>query len=362
MVRGKGLTVLFLVAALAAPAAGYEVMAPPEKGTPYAGDKQTLPYEDALDVADVILAGTAKTTGNGRFELAVTRVLRGKFEKKDAAVAYAGDFAEEPEAGKAVVLFCLEPAAGQLRLAADPPKGSGLALPGEKLVEKLLEAAKDPAKAYASADPAVKLSAAYRLARAWAAAPEGKKPALPAGLVETLIEGLAPGELRDRFVHSASRNALNLLLDADLNSNPACRYSVNDTEDGCKERAGFVRAAWEEALAAARKQAGVKPPEPPARPADEAERVRKLIAQLGADAWDRREEAQNALRALGKAIEKELEAGAASKDPEVSERCNQLLKAIRKPAGGDEPGPPRPAEPAFDLRRVRLVAGIAAGK
>jgi hypothetical protein len=357
LLQHRAILVPILALALSlATASAYEVVPPPEKGKPYPGDKQTLPYEDVLDIAQVVLVGAVKSVGEGKVELTAVEVLRGKFEAKEAAVAFSGKFGEqEPEKDKSMVVVCLQDPDGTLRLAGDPPKGGGWVMEGRKLAEALLEAAKDPAKGFESKDPAVRISSAYRLSRAWLAAPEGKRPKLPTGLVDALIEGLKPEDLRGRNVNAAARNAINLLLDCDISQ--LCRYSVTAPDT---DRAGWVenvQAAWAVAAAAA-KQAGAKAPvqEPPK--AEEAERIAKLIAQLGDAEWARREEAQGVLKGMGRKIERELEAGAKSKDAEVAGRCAELLKGLRNPRG-DEPaeGPP---EPVFDAKRVKALieAGV----
>ncbi|HOX06287.1 MAG TPA: hypothetical protein PK280_07790 [Planctomycetota bacterium] len=335
----------------------YEVVPAPEKGKPYPGDKQTLPYEDVLDISQVVLAGTVKSAADGRLELTAVQVLRGKFEARDVVVTFSGRFGEqEPEKDKPAVVLCLLGEDGALRMAADPPKGGGWVVEGRKLAEALIEAAKDPTKGFESKDPAVKISSAYRLARAWLAAPEGRRPKLPAGLVDALIDGLNPGDLSGRNVNAASRNAINLLLDCDISQ--LCRYSVTAPDADRSAWAEGVREAWAAAAVAAGKAGARAPAVDPPKGAD-AERVSKLIAQLGDDEWARREEAQGALRAMGRKVEAALEEGAKSKDAEISGRCAELLKALRNPRGGGETGEGA-AVPAFDAKRVRALVEAGA--
>jgi hypothetical protein len=333
-------------------AAALEILPPPDKGKPYPGDKQTLPYEDVLDISDLVLAGTLKSVDEGKLELAVEKVLRGKFEGKEAAVAFSGKFDDPaPEADKPAVLFCLRLADGTLRLAADPPKGGGWLAEGEKLAEALVEASKDPAKGYASKDPAIRLSSAYRLASVWLAAPEGKKPKLPADIVETLIDGLRPGDLRGRNVNAASRNAIIRLLDCDINTADIAGAPYGVTLDDANRKLGAdsLMKAWARAVADVKRMrldvAGAKPR------IDDAE-VDRLIKRLGDKEWAVREEAQKALLAMGKEILAKLTAGAESRDAEISERCRLIIDKLNNPDGG--PGGQQFQGKGFNLDRAKL--------
>ncbi len=342
-------------------ASSYELMPVPEKGKSYPGDKQTLPYEDILDIAQVVLSGTVKSVEGDRIELTGVQVLHGKFDGQEATVSFSGKFGEEsPDKDRSIVVLCLQDADGALRLAGDPPKGGGWVTEGRKLAEALLEASRDPAKGFESKTPAVQFSSAYRLARAWQAAPEGRKPKLPAGLVKVLIAGLEPDELRDRNVNAAARNALNVLLDNDISK--LCRYSVTAPDEDRSIRTESVREAWTASVAAALK-AGAKRPaaEPPKDGGKESEtdRAAGLIAQLGETEWARREEAQEALKAMGRKIEKQLEAGTKSRDAEIAVRCQELLDGLRPQK--DERSGEAPAAPLFDLKRVGALIEAGAG-
>lgn len=323
----KCLAVLALAAACSAPAPAYETMPRPEKGRPYPGNNQTVPYEDVLDISDLALTGRVLESGAGVVKIAVERVLRGKLEAKEVEVAYEGEFGEGVlDKDKSVTFFCLRGGGDRLRLAADPPKGGGLVAEGPALVEKLAEAAADPAKGYASNDEAVRLSAAYRLARAWLAAPAEKRPKPPGDLVETLIGGLLPGELRGRNVNAAARNAINLLFDCDIN--PAFRYSVNAEDTDRQEAAEAMMEAWNEAVKLAAEVRARQAKEAPPDQAAEEARARRLVEQLGSAEWALRQEAHDALRKMGKAAVAAVTAGTASKDAEIGEACKGLVKEL----------------------------------
>src|SRR5512135_3530975 len=64
------------------------------------------------------------------------------------------------------------------------------------------------------------------------------------------------------------------------------------------------------------------------RPAPD-EQVARLIRELGADDFGTRERATVELRKLGAAAEAELERAARSRDPEVRDRSEMLLREIR---------------------------------
>lgn len=245
----------------------FDLVPAPEKGKPWPGNKQNLPYEDVMDTSDLIITGTVKAREDGKVKLADVKVLRGKYDKTEAEIIHASLFLEsEVDKEKSATFLCLVQEDGTLRLAGDPPKGGGLVIPGPALVACLIEAAKDPAKGYESTNTAVKLSSAYRLARAWVAAPEDKKPKLPADIMDTLLEGLTSDPLRDRNVNSAARNAINLLLDADINKQ--FKYSVNAPEFTRDDKASDVKIGWRETVKAVQAQRKAKAegkPEPTSR-------------------------------------------------------------------------------------------------
>jgi hypothetical protein len=64
------------------------------------------------------------------------------------------------------------------------------------------------------------------------------------------------------------------------------------------------------------------------------ERARKLVARLGADSFQEREQAQKELIALGKVARPELERAVRSTDVEVARRAKLCLKAIKNPKHG----------------------------
>jgi hypothetical protein len=170
-----------------------EAPAGPAKGEPYPGDGGPIDYEDVLDRSDLVLAGKVTKLADGQVELEDVTALRGEFADKTARIAFTGSWTDTPYqppvAGRVGVFFCLRDKGGALRLAGNPPRGGGFVAEGPELAGKLLEAAKDPRKGYESKDAAVRLSSACRLAKAWAAAPDDKKPEPPAGIIEVCLAG-----------------------------------------------------------------------------------------------------------------------------------------------------------------------------
>ncbi|HOX05827.1 MAG TPA: hypothetical protein PK280_05455 [Planctomycetota bacterium] len=326
-----------------------EAPAAPAKGEPFPGDGGPIDYEDVLDRADLVLAGTVAKLTDGQVELEDVRALRGEFAEKTARVGFAGSWADTPYqppvAGRAGAFLCLRDKGGALRLAGNPPRGAGFMPEGSALASKLLEAAKDPRKGYESKDAAVRLSSACRLAKAWTAAPEDKKPELPAGIVEVLLAGMEPGDLQGRQVNSAARYALNSLLACDLNK--LVRYSTNGSDESCRACAARAREIWQRTVARIEeRRSGAKPPPPPAPDEKEAQAA-KLVTQLGDNSFEKREAAQAELVRLGKPAVKAVEEGTRSKDPEISTRCTAILEAL-KAAGAAVP----PKEMLFDLDRA----------
>ena len=339
------LSVLALAPLGSAPVAG-EVGPAPAEGDPFPGDGGPINYEDVLDRSDLVLAGKVTKVADGRLDLEVAKVLRGELTGKSASLSFAGSWADTPYQppveGQAGAFFCLRGKDGRLRLAGNPPRGGGFAAEGPELVEKLIEAARDPRQGYQSKDPAVRLSSACRLVKVWAAAEAGKRPELPADLVEVLLDGLDPGPLRGRQVNSAARYALNTLLSCDLNR--LAKYSTNQDDATRKARAALAREIWQRTVAKVQERRGAGP----ARPApDENEaKAARLVAPLGDGDYQRRETAQQALAEMGKPALKAVEEGARSKDAEIADRCRRLLETLR--AGGTAP----PAEVTFDLDRA----------
>ncbi len=330
---------------LSASFAAAGVPAKPEAGDPYPSGPSTVPYEDVLDHCDVALSGKVKTLGARNIVLEVSKVHKGKFDGKTATIFFDGrwtalsDSMKPPRKGKAGTFLCIRSKKGELILAGNPPKGGGLVEEGPALLEKLLVAAKDPAKGFASKDRSVRISSAYRLARAWLAAPRDKKPTLPAGLMEALLEGLAADKLRGRHVNSGSRDAINNLLNCSLIK--MCRYSVNHKERERTKRAEKVTKIWKRTVEAVRqRRAGGGGPKVDRD--TRLEQARKqavaLVKKLGADGYEDREAADKALRRMGKPALEAVKEGLASKDVEIADRCKEILavlaKGVSKSSGG----------------------------
>ncbi len=345
-----------------ASAAGFP--AKPKAGDPYPSGPSTVPYEDVLDHCDLALSGKIKKLEAKSIELEVAKVHKGKHEGKTATIAFDGrwtalsDSIKPPREGATGAFLCIRTKEGKLILAGDPPKGGGFVEEGSALLEKLLVAARDPAKGFASKDLAVKTSSAYRLARAWLAAPKDKKPKLPAGLMEVLVKGLAFDKLRGRHVNAACRDAINNMLNCSIIK--ICHYSVNHDELKRNSRAEELAETWQRTVEAVRKRRGGKPG--PVKP--EAERIKaarkraaELVKQLGADGYDDREKADKALRAMGKVALEAVKAGSESKDVEIADRCKGILAALAKGVSG-----PAGTKAKFDLDLAEPFVPKAAKK
>jgi hypothetical protein len=109
---------------------------------------------------------------------------------------------------------------------------------------------------------------------------------------------------------------------------------------GVKERGPGSPSAAVPVPAAAEKPAPAKAPEPAAPPRPEAApaptapvpaeaRVAALIARLGADDWQTREQAGNELVAIGQPAVAALEAARKSPDAEVARRAGETIERIK---------------------------------
>jgi len=336
----------------------------PEPAKPYAGIGYVVPYEDVLDHATVILVGKVtkavtpkseyvggeKKDFPGVVTVQVEKVLRGEVKEPVATVLYGGGAAlagiESPK--KSCAFLCIRNRDGALALAGDPPEGGGLVREGPELVAKLLEAAADPQKGYASADFAVKLSSGCRLARAWLAKPAAERSEPPAGLVEVLLEGLRPTELRGGNVNASARDALNLLFNCNLNS--LAQYSVRHGGVRRTQLADDVAKIWERTVQAVRDRRVERARNPQDGPSAAELEVARLIKKLASDSYPEREAAQQAILKIGKPALAQVRAGAKSDDENVAAHCKVLLLII------DEL-PPLTVTPtgeisAFDLDRA----------
>ena len=312
----------------------------PPKGTPYPEGPQTVPYEDVLDHCDVLLVGEIKRLTGDAVEVKVQKVLKGEFKGESASIGFSGRWAgsiesmKKPEIGQAGAFMCILKG-DKLILAGNPPKGGGFIEEGEKLAVKLLEAAKDPAKGFASKDPSVRLSSAYRLTRAWIKAPADAKPKLPDGVMDVLVAGLEPDEMRGRHVGAGARNCMNTIFACNINT--LFHYSVNHDEGSRDTGAAAVREGWERTVKAVRKRRGEngggKKPDKDKLASEAAD----LVKKLGSDDYDTRENADHALRKMGKLAMAALREGARSGDVEISDRCKAILKALERGDGSELP-------------------------
>jgi hypothetical protein len=332
----------------------------PAKGTPYPEGPQTIPYEDVLDHCNLLLVGEVKRLTADSVEIKVAKVLKGKYEGEAATIGFKGRWAgsiqsmKKPEIGHSGAFMCLAKD-GKLIIAGEPPKGGGFIEEGEKLAVKLLEAAKDPAKGFESKDPAVRLSSAYRLTRAWIKAPADAKPKLPAGVVKVLADGLTPDEMRGRHVSAVARNCINTIFACNINR--LFGYSVNHDETSRDTTADAVKEAWERTVARVRKRrtdGGGNAKDPDRR--DLAAKAADLVKKLGSEDYDVREGADRDLRKMGKLAMEAVRKGAASKDVEVAERCKAILTALERGDGSEMPAD----EKVFNLELAEPFVPAAA--
>ena len=347
------LAALGLAAALARAAGGFEMPARPAPEKPYGGG-YVLPYEDALDHCQLVLAGKVskhappraeyvdgqKKESPGSFVLAVEQVLRGELKDKQATVRYGGGalLAGVDKPDKLCVFLCLRGKGGELWLAGDPPGGGGFISEGPELAGKLLAAAADPEKGYRSEDFAVKLSSACRLARAWLARPAAERPAPPAGLVEVLLEGLRPGALRGPNVNASARDALNLLLDADLNA--LAEHSVRTGSVRRTKLAEDTARVWERTAQAVRDRRAERARKPADGPTKLDEEIARLIRKLGSESYPEREAAQQALLKIGKPALKQVQAGTKDPNEHVADHCRLLVALFdEQPQTSPDRGP-----------------------
>jgi hypothetical protein len=319
--------------------AGVRATEKPAKGKPYPGGPSTMPYEELLDHCDLIITGKVKEIARGKVDVVDAKALKGEYKGDRAVIHFSGSFnrgmtmlsAKPPRAGQDGTFFCLKSDGGKLILAGDPPKGGGHLEEGPELVKKLLEAAKDPKKGFGSKDFAVRFSSAYRLVRAWLAAPEGEKPQLPPGVMETLIAGLVPDKLRGRHVNAAARNCINRALKCNILT--LTRYSVNQDALKRGDSAEKVKDIWERTVRGIKARRAGRP-DPDASPKVDGSKAAKLAAELvkklGSDDYATREDADKRLREIGKPAIPAVTAGRDAKDVEVADRCKAILAYIAK--------------------------------
>jgi hypothetical protein len=352
--------------------AAFELPPRPEKDKPYAGANYVVPYEDVLDHAQLILVGTVSKHVSprgevvdgerkefpGSFVLTVEKVLRGELKEKEVTVRYGGGALLEgvDKAGKVCAFLCIRNAAGEICLAGDPPGGGGFVGEGPELVDKLLVAAADPVKGYASEDFAVKLSSGCRLARIWLAKPAAERPAPPAGLIEVLLEGLRPVALRGPNVSASARDALNLIFDCNLNT--LAEYSVKTRGVRRTKLAEDVAKIWERTVTAVRDRRAERARKPSDGPTKTDEEVARLIKKLGSENYPEREAAQQALLKIGKAALPQVQAGVKDQNEHIADHCKLLVALYdEQPTTGADKGPA-----AFNLDRAEPFVSAGEGK
>jgi len=345
---------MLLAAAAARPAAGFELPPRPADGKAYGGTDYVVPYEDVLDHSRLVLVGKVsrhapprtEVVGNERREspgtlvLAVEKVLRGELKEREVTVSYGGDALLEglPKPDQPCAFLCIRNRDGGLCLAGDPPGGGGFVREGPELAEKLLAAAADPQKGYASADFAVRLSSACRLARAWISRPAAGRPAPPEGLVEVLLDGLRPATLRGANVNASARDALNLLLDADLNA--LAEHSVRTGSVRRTKLAEDTARVWERTAQAVRDRRAERARKPADGPTKLDEEIARLIRKLGSESYPEREAAQQALLKIGKPALKQVQAGTKDPNEHVADHCRLLVALFdEQPQTSPDRGP-----------------------
>jgi len=309
------------------------------KGEPLPASQRHVPYEDVLDHCDLVLAGKVinqifyqpgvsieQKEVLGRVDLEVQRVLRGKYANKVARIVHGTAYLGKMSDAKRVYVFlCVQGADGKLRLAGEPPLGGGYVSEGLPLMEKLLEAARDPAKGYQSKDFAVKLSSAYRLTRAWLSTPAKDRPAPPPGLMKTLLGGLRAYQHRlSQNVEAASWHAISALFDCDIKS--IWEYPPEMKKGRRTKFANDVTAAWERTKTSVRERRVERANRP--KPAKFRAEVGALIEKLGSDNFREREAARYALVRIGRPALKQVRESTKSENPRVASGCRLLAMLI----------------------------------
>ena len=310
----------------------------PRKGEPLPASQRYVPYEDVLDHCDLVLAGKVinqipyqpavsieQKEGLGRVDLEVQKVLRGKYTNKVAKIVHGTAYLGRMNNPKRIYVFmCVQGADGKLRLASDPPMGGGHVREGLPLMEKLLEAARDPAKGYQSKDFAVKLSSAYRLTRAWLSTPAKDRPAPPPGLVETLLGGLRAYQHRlSQNVDATSWHAISALFACDIKS--IWEYPPEMKKGRRTKFANDVTAAWEQTKTTVRERRAERANRTDPKLRTE---VAALIEKLGSNAYHERKAARYALIQIGRPALRQVREGAKSENSQVASGCRLLTMLI----------------------------------
>ncbi|MGQ9661056.1 MAG: hypothetical protein ACUVWX_01805 [Kiritimatiellia bacterium] len=312
----------------------------PARGEPFPGFGRCVPYEAVLDHCDLVLVGRVLRQERyepplsreqperlGRIELAVQEVLKGEFPRNMAVIVHgSGELTGVGDTNRLYCFLCLRCADGTLRLAGDPPEGGGFVMERPELMRGIIEAARDPLRAYASTNFSVRLSAAYRLARQWVALPREQRPPPPPFLIETLVEGLFPTEARGPNVNAAARDAINAVFECDIHK--IWEYSVRLRKGRRTKLATEVRDCWQrtrEAVLKRRKERAQVPGE------DNLALQRKiadLIQQLGSEDYPERQAAHDELLRIGRPALRQVEEGRMSENKRIAEGCRLLATLI----------------------------------
>jgi hypothetical protein len=314
---------------------------PPAKGEPFVARGRQIPYEDVLDHCDLVLAGKVTKRQRyqaelgleqpevlGRVELKVERALHGTYTNALAEIVHGtGNLGGVSDTNKVHVFMCLQAADGTLRLAGEPPLGGAHVWEGVPHMEKLLEAARDPAKGYQSSDFAVKLSSAYRLTRAWLAIPAEDRPAPPPRLMAVFLEGLwSYKHGLGRNADATAWNAINALFACDIRA--IWDYPPAMKRGRRSKLATDVAAAWKRTETAVRERRAERSKQigPDGRRLQVE--VAALIEKLGSESYPERQAAHDALVKIGKPALKQVQERTKSENPRIASRCRLLVLLI----------------------------------
>lgn len=314
---------------------------PPAKGEPFPGFGRRMPYEEVLDYCDVALVGRvltnvahrARSTPDGqdtpgRIVLQIEQVVRGAYPQPVAEISYgAFDFPEWSRTNRLHAFLCLRGYGGALRLAGDPPNGGGCVSEGPALLAALVEAAADPVQGYASTNPAVKLSAALRLARRWLATPAQGRPAPPEGMVEVFISNLRSYERGMGLnVDATAWQGINELFDCRIHA--IWNYPPEMKKGRRSSLHQEVQAAWERTQAAVRQRRTVRATPPGGGDPTVRAEVAALISRLGHESYPQRQAAQEALLKIGQPALYQVQAGVTNQNEHVAAACRLLYELI----------------------------------
>jgi hypothetical protein len=343
----------------------------PGKGEPFPGFGGPVPYEDVLDHSAIVLVGRVlsrepykASRGRespevpGRIRVEVQKVLRGEYTNRYAEIVYAcGELSGVGDTNKPQAFICLRTSDCTLRLGGDPPDGGGHVTEGPRLIELIIEAARDPAQGYRSTNFVVKLSSAYRLARSWLEAPPRERPPPPPDLMETFLAGLRSYERQmGPNVDAVSWNGINALLGCQIRS--IWDYPPEMKKGRRSKLADDVSAAWQRTKAAVRERRAERLNLPDADGGKTRAEVAALIERLGSEEYPERQAAHEAILKIGKPALKQVQEGGKNQDPRIAAGCRLLALLI----GQFRDYRPDEQSHVFDLDRAEPFVSAAEPK